>query len=260
VALEDPERMTSPAAEPEAPRERRSRAALLLLAIVLGAVFLALRAWGLDFGRPPIQTHPDERHYVAIAQGLTWDDLNPHYFENPPLLTHVLFASGELYAAIAGDAARDRWAGSGGMYRLGRWFSAVLGTLTALVVGATALSLVGSATAGFAAATVVGFSFLHGRDSHYGVNDVPMVLFVAGSLLLAVLWLEGGRARLLAGSAVLAGLAAATKYNGAIALSLPVTALWLRPGTVTWRGRLAGSAGLRRSRWPHSSSPTRTAC
>ncbi len=237
--------MTGPAAEPGVPPRAVPRLAALATALLLGAAFLALRVWGLDFGRPPIQAHPDERHYAAIAQRLAWDDLNPHYFENPPLLTHGLFVAGELHAAIVGEEAHERWVQSGGPYRLARWISAVLGTLTALAVGAAAWTLLGGAVAGFAAAMVVGFSFLHGRDSHYGVNDVPMVALVSVSLLLAASWLRGGRGWLLWGSAVLAGLAAATKYNGAIALSLPVAAVWMRRDVgATWPGRLAGSAGL----------------
>lgn len=192
------------------------------------ALFLVLRVWGLDYDQPPIKIHADERHYSGIAAKLQPGDLNPHYFENPPLLTYVLVGAKEWRELWRGERDTQRWVNRGGLVRLSRWISALLGTLTAFAVGASAQRLLRSRAAGAVALMLVGVSYLHGRDSHYGVNDVPMTFLVALSLLWATHYLLGDRARWLWMSAAAAGLAAATKYNGAVAVALPVAALALR--------------------------------
>ena len=198
-------------------------AACLVLAVLGGL----LRASGVHRGNDPIRFHPDEIHYAGVAQQLTPDDLDPHRFENPPLLTYALYGARALHASLAGEAASREWIEAGGLYEVARWIGVVLGTATALVVAATARRLFGPAEA-VAAAAVVALSFLHGRDSHFGVNDVPMVFLVAAALWCSIrAWLGGSRAWLYA-AAALAGLAAATKYNGAAAVVLPVAALALR--------------------------------
>jgi hypothetical protein len=197
-----------------------------VLLVVLGLSFCALRLIGLDHGSPPIMYHADERHYAGVASRLSWSDLNPHRFENPPLLTYVLFAAREAHTLVQGDEDTRRWINQGGLYRLARILSALLGALTAFVVAATARRLAGD-RAGFAALLVVGFSFLHGRDSHFGVNDVPMTALVAAVTWCSVRAAAGDGLRWAWLGAFAAGLAAATKYNGAVAVALPVAAVLL---------------------------------
>jgi hypothetical protein len=196
------------------------------LVILAALAFLGLRAWGLDAGSPPVLPHPDEHHYAGVAQNMPPGEWNPHYFLNPPLLTYALVVARRAAALLTGA---DPLGHGGELYMLARWIGVVLGALTAFTTAAAARRLVGGAGAAWAAALVVGLSFLHGRDSHYGVNDVPMVFLVSLALLGAARYLAGGRARALAWSAACAGLATATKYNGAIAVLLPVAALLLRP-------------------------------
>lgn len=214
-----------PAGEPSA-----ARGTHILLWLAFG-LFFALRAWGIDFDQPPIKVHADERHYAGIAARLTPGDLHPHYFENPPLLTYVLVGAKEWRSLWRGEQDTRRWVNQGGLYRLSRWIAALLGTLTAFAVGASAQRLLGSRAAGVVAMLIVGLSYLHGRDSHYGVNDVPMTFLVALSLLFATRYMLGDRTRWLWISAVVAGLAAATKYNGAVAVALPIAALLSRAAT-----------------------------
>ncbi|HZL99421.1 MAG TPA: glycosyltransferase family 39 protein, partial [Planctomycetota bacterium] len=183
------------------------------LALALAA--LLLRAWGLGWGEPPIRAHPDELHYAGLAGKLSWSDLNPRYYENPPLLTYVLFGARELRALAAGEEANREWVRTGGLFRLSRWIGVLSGVATVLLVGAACRRLTGRDAAGFAAGAVVACSFLHGRDSHYGVNDVPMTALLALSLLWAVRACQGEGLRWARLSAVAAGLAAATKYPGA---------------------------------------------
>src|SRR5678809_1155954 len=105
-------------------------------ALVLAAV--ALRCWGIGFGSPPTLIHPDEIHYADVAERLSFDDLNPRYFENPPLLTELLFAARQVHALAVGAEADRRWLEDGGLYRVGRWIAVLLGSATVLLVGAAA--------------------------------------------------------------------------------------------------------------------------
>jgi hypothetical protein len=193
---------------------------------LFGLIFCVLRLVGLDHGDPPTMYHADERHYAGVAARMTWDDLHPHRFENPPLLTYGLFAAGRLHASLWGEESTQRWINQGGLYRLARVISAVLGAATALVLAAAAARL-GGARAGWAALCLVGFSFLHGRDSHFGVNDVPMTFLVAVVTWMSLRVLSGSSLRWAFSAALMAGLASATKYNGAIAVVLPVLAVFL---------------------------------
>jgi hypothetical protein len=129
---------------------------------------------------------------------------------------------------VAGPEATRTWIDEGGLLLASRWIAAILGALTALLTGAAARRLLGSAAVGAAAAVIVGFSFLHGRDSHYGVPDVPMTFFLALTLWASCRALTTAAAGWLVLAAAAAGAATATKYNGALAFVLPLAALWLR--------------------------------
>jgi 4-amino-4-deoxy-L-arabinose transferase-like glycosyltransferase len=218
----------------------------LPIAIVLAfAAFLALRVWGLHFGSPPLMVHADEYAYAGQSESMGWSNLEPAEFENPALFTHALFLARQALRLLWGAEATEKWTAAGGVYVLARWIAAVLGALTPFLVGAAAKRLLGSLAAGIAAACVVGLSFLHGRDSHYGVNDVPATFLVALALWQSARALEGGGLRPLVLASVFAGLAAATKYNAAVAAALPLAALWLREDTrAQWRSRLGLSAVL----------------
>ncbi len=224
------------------PSHRRSAVFSRSGLVAAFVLFLFLRTWGLHHGSPPITHHADERHYAQIAQQMKWSDLNPHRFENPPLLTYALFLAKRAHEIWMGPTITREWVMGGGLYLLARWISAILGTLTAFIVARTTWLLWRSRGAAIAACCIVGFSFLHGRDSHYGVNDVPMVFLLAASLHFAVRGHLDACFRPLVLSAALAGLAAAMKYNGAIACVLPAAALLLtqpRPAPGRIAGRLA---------------------
>ena len=73
------------------------------------------------------------------------------------------------------------------------------------------------------------------RLSHFALTDIPLALFVAWTLLLSLVATEDGRARWFLAAGATAGLATATKYPGAVALLMPLTAAALGP-TVRFRG------------------------
>ena len=61
----------------------------------LGWILLAalvLRLWSIKHGLPYVYSTDEEQHFVPHAVHMIGGGLNPHYFENPPALTYLLFA------------------------------------------------------------------------------------------------------------------------------------------------------------------------
>ena len=84
---------------------------------------------------------------------------------------------------------------------------------------------------------------LHVRESHYVLTDVPLTFFVTLTLLLTLRAAERERAVDFAWAGAAAGLAAATKYPGALSLLLPLIAVWMTLGAKPSRA-LASLAAL----------------
>jgi len=68
---------------------------------------------------------------------------------------------------------------------------------------------------------------LHVRYSHYVLTDTPLTFFVTLTFLLSLSAHERGTVAGFAWAGAAAGLAAATKYNGALALLMPIIACWM---------------------------------
>jgi 4-amino-4-deoxy-L-arabinose transferase-like glycosyltransferase len=88
---------------------------------------------------------------------------------------------------------------------------------------------------------------LHVRYSHFVLTDTPLTFFVALTFLLSLVAHERGSLASFAAAGAASGLAAATKYNGGIALLMPMIACWmtypLAPGRVkTILATIASSA------------------
>jgi 4-amino-4-deoxy-L-arabinose transferase-like glycosyltransferase len=108
-------------------------------------------------------------------------------------------------------------------YQVGRVLTALFGTLTILVIYLAGRELWGRRT-GLLAAALLGGNYLHIIHSHYATFDVMVGFWASLTLLFSVLLGKRQQARwyLLAG--LCAGLAGATKYNGAVAIVLPIVA------------------------------------
>ena len=72
---------------------RLDRNSLILLLILAFAFFL--RIWGVHFGLP-YAYHADEPIVIHHALAYGSGDLNPHFFNIPPLVSYLLFALGYL--------------------------------------------------------------------------------------------------------------------------------------------------------------------
>jgi len=193
------------------------------LGVILAIGFL-LRASGnlYDMG---YTFHPDERKYLGVAKDMMIaGTLNPGFFENPPLYTYAIHLG--LYLLIGAQYATGRVASLAEFatnlspavaYGLARGLAALAGTATCVLLFLIGKRF-GGGLAGVLAAGFYAVAFLSVRDAHFAVNDIPMVFLVTLACLFATRLLDGGRRRDLVLGGLTAGLATATKYNGAIAL------------------------------------------
>lgn len=214
----------------------RSISVLLLVFILL--VSFGLRVWGSGFGLPAYtRYHPDEHALVERAARILWTgDWNLHRFNYPPFYAYLNTAAYALYFLYG--VTQDLWRYIPSFvvpnyYQVGRLLTALFGTLTVLVVYLIGRQL-SNKRAGLLAAVLLGGCYLHVIHSHYATFDVMVGFLVALTLLFSDLIRTRREARwyLLAG--LCAGLAGATKYNGAVAFVLPLLAHILATSWGEW--------------------------
>jgi 4-amino-4-deoxy-L-arabinose transferase-like glycosyltransferase len=207
------------------------RRATVSLAAIL-AVAAGLRFFGIGAGIP-YAIGVDEPEIVHRAVGMMRSgDFNPRFFDYPTLYVYVQLAT--ACARFLAGAMSGKWhaladVSYADFYVWGRAVTAAFGTLTVLLVYLTGLRW-GTRPA-LLAAGLMAVMPLHVRESHYVLTDVPMTFFVALTMLLALRAHEQPRAGTFAAAGAAAGLAAATKYPGALALMLPLIAVWMTPAT-----------------------------
>ncbi len=187
---------------------------------------LILRLRGILYGFPFI-FHPDEPTIIRTALGLRYN-LNPEHFDWPSLFfyvnyflyTAVLFI--RKYMDILGISNFLRpsfgffWDGTLEFYFITRVLCAILGALTVIPIYLTGKKLFNNSRIALFSALTLAILPFHVLHSHYALIDIPMVFFLAWSVYFSARILKGGTMRdyLLAGLFV--GLAASTKYNGAL--------------------------------------------
>jgi 4-amino-4-deoxy-L-arabinose transferase-like glycosyltransferase len=223
------------------PTLRRDLVPLGLAAILV--LSFALRAWGTGFGLPAYaRYHPDEHALVDRAAKILWTgEWNLGRFNYPPAYAYVQAAGYATYFLYG--VARGLWQQLPpfvlpNYYQVGRLLTALFGTLTILVAYLAGRELWGRRS-GLLAAALLGGNYLHIIHSHYATFDVMVGFWASLTLLFSVLLGERRQARwyLLAG--LCAGLAGATKYNGAVVIVLPVMAHVLATRWGEW-GWLSG--------------------
>lgn len=195
-------------------------------AIMVGA--FALRVWGSGFGLPAYtRYHPDEHALVERAAAILWTgDWNLHRFNYPPLYAYLQAGAYGLYFLYG--VTQDLWRFVPtfvvpNYFLVGRLLTAFFGTLTVLVVYLTGRELRGRRT-GLVAAALLGGNYLHTVHSHYATFDVMMSFWIALTLLFSMLIYKRGETKWYFLAGLCAGLAGATKYNGAMAIVMPLLA------------------------------------
>jgi 4-amino-4-deoxy-L-arabinose transferase-like glycosyltransferase len=175
--------------------------------ILLGA--LVLRLWSLKHGLPFVYNTDEEQHFVPRALTMIGGSLDPHYFENPPLLTYVLFVVFRL-RGFGSTLGHDPAA----VFTTARFIVALLGTLSVgLIYWAGARFY--ERRVGLVAAVLMACAFLPVFYSKQALNDavtlVPLTVALVASLFL---YQDGRRWHwVLAGAAV--GVATDVKYTAA---------------------------------------------
>lgn len=207
----------------EPPRSSGAHGRALLVLVLACAA--ALRFWGLRQGIP-FALGVDEPEVMDRALRMVrTGDFNPHFYDYPTLYMYMQAAVAVV--RFVSGAMRAEWtslaeAPTAAFYLWGRALTAVLGTLTVAVVFAAGLRQGRMAAA--AGAALLAVMPLHVRESHYVLTDVPMTFFVALTFLCTLRASERPTLARFAAAGAVAGLAAATKYNGGLALLMPLAA------------------------------------
>jgi hypothetical protein len=218
---------------------RFSRETIFLSGILVSAVIL--RIWGVQFGLPFLY-HADEPIVVNHALAFGTGDLNPHFFNIPPLVSYLLFVCYGIYYA-AGWAAgifhsvRDFeqlfYFDSTSFYLIARLiFGVFFGTLSVYVLFRL-VKRFGNVRTALWASFFLAANFLHVRDSHYIYADIPLLFVLLLGFFVIFRLSENPSSwkwHLLAGGMI--GLATATKYNG-VFLAIPY--LWVCIRCVPWK-------------------------
>jgi hypothetical protein len=205
---------------------------ILSLAAILTVAAL-VRLWGINFGLPHPNCRPDEGAIASISGGIYYGDLNPHTFNYPELfMLVVVFVLLVLWASVRIlQYSPLRWSlevtATTTTYRVARFLSAAAGIASVLIIFRIGRHLFGRHAA-LAAAALLALAFLHVRDSHFGVTDVPMTFMVLVAFLFIVRLSESGAPRDLIAAGFTAGLATSTKYNAAL-VALPAFLAILGP-------------------------------
>jgi 4-amino-4-deoxy-L-arabinose transferase-like glycosyltransferase len=209
-----------------ATRGGRTGARLLVLGVLAGA--LALRVWALSAGVPHA-LGSDEPAIVGRALGiLNSGSWNTHAFDYPTLV--IYFQAIVAIGCYLLGAARGAWSSLAeldvaAVYTAGRLATALIGTATVWLTYRIGRDL-GSRRLGLVAAAQLAVLPLHVRESHFVLTDVPVAALMALTLWLALRAARVKSTSSYAWAGMAAGLAAAAKYNGAVAL-VAVALAWL---------------------------------
>jgi 4-amino-4-deoxy-L-arabinose transferase-like glycosyltransferase len=196
--------------------------------ILLGA--LVLRVWSLRHGLPYVYGTDEEQHFVPHAVDMIGGGLNPHYFENPPALTYLLFAVFKVRfhagfpfgsSGLIHSFTRDPTA----VFTTARFVVAVLATISVGTVYWAGKSFF-DRRVGLVAALLMACAFLPVFYGKHALNDAVTLLPVTVALVGCLLVYQRGRFWdwVLAGAAI--GVAIDVKYTaGAMVVVLAVAAL-----------------------------------
>jgi len=214
--------------------------ALLSLILLLS---LGLRVYGSRFGLPAYtRYHPDEHALVERAAQILWTgDWNLKRFNYPPAYAYVQAIGYSIYFLYG--VTQNLWQyvpqfTVPNYYQVGRLLTALFGALTVFIVYLVGRQISNRRT-GILAAALLGGNYLHIIHSHYATFDVMVGFWAALTLLFSELLSSRQEAKWYIWAGLCAGLAGATKYNGAVAILVPILAHVLSTKWGEW-GWLSG--------------------
>jgi 4-amino-4-deoxy-L-arabinose transferase-like glycosyltransferase len=201
---------------------RRERAPVMWLGAIL-LLATVLRVWSLDHGLPYSYNLDERAHFVPHAVAMTGGDLNPGYFNNPPLLTYILAA----YLSVIHLGGVESWFANDpkAVFLAARAVSVVFGVASVAATYAAGKAWFGR-NAGLVAAAIIAVAFMPVFYSRLALNDGPGVLPCALALWCSAIVLRTGSTKALLAGGAAVGAAASFKYSdGAIVIALIAAAL-----------------------------------
>ncbi|MDP2940702.1 MAG: glycosyltransferase family 39 protein [Candidatus Omnitrophota bacterium] len=198
---------------------------LIWIIILIAAL---ARLWGINFGLPHTGCRPDESIITDIVYS-PLHSFHPGTFNYPSLYKYMVLCLYIFYFFIGIITGRyhsivefltEYQMRPDNFYLINRFLSAFLGVISVFVLYKIARYVFDRKTA-IISALFLGLAYLHVRDSHFGTVDVALSFFIICSLWFIVKAREGKGCRDYLMAGVLAGLAASTKYQGAL-LFLPM--------------------------------------
>ncbi len=205
----------------------------MLIGVIL-LIALSVRLWGVNHDLPFIY-HPDEPHYVAIIQNIfKTGDLNPHFFNYPSLFLYInslayvpYYLVGKLFGVFAAraDISFPLSLAMGVAHTqmpstilLGRIITVLFGVGTTALTFIIGKRLTGNAMVGLLAALLVALAPANVANSRLITPDTFMAFFAAAAFLATVLVYQQGKTWHYVMAGLCVGLAASSKYNGALIL------------------------------------------
>ncbi|MBA3726373.1 MAG: glycosyltransferase family 39 protein, partial [Armatimonadetes bacterium] len=205
------------------------RGAWIAAAIVFLLAF-ALRLAGIGWGLPTEtrhqSLHPDELLIKEVADRMPY--LRPGFYNYGTLYLTALKVGADMgrsYGWVREGTSVPRWQTDQDIHRTGRIISAAAGAGTVAIVFATLLMLTGLLGASVGALSLLVASG-HVVHSRFQTSDVMATFFVAAAIYFTVRLLQGAPFRQTVAAAVAIGLAAGTKYSGALMIIPLLLAIW----------------------------------
>jgi 4-amino-4-deoxy-L-arabinose transferase-like glycosyltransferase len=195
----------------------------VLAILLLGA---ALRLDNIGDGVPYTIGVDEPEIMERAVRMMKTADFNPHFYDYPgfTFYFHTAIASVRfLTGAMAGRWTSLDSVWSGDFYLWSRIATAVISIFTIYLVYRAALRW--GEPAALIAALAMAIHPQLVQNAHFVLTDTPLTFFVALTLVTAFTAALEGRPRWFFISGLFAGLAAATKYPGALAILMPLVAM-----------------------------------
>jgi len=215
---------------------------------VFGAILglsILLSYWSIGTGVPHTASTDEPDIVGRSLKMMRTGDLNPHFFDYGgfTIYLHTLVGS----ARFGAGAMSGRWTSldqiwEGDLYLWCRAATAFFNVMTVYVM--YRIGRRWSESVAVAAALLTAVHPYLTRQAHFALTDTPLMFFVAETTLLALVASERGALRWFLLAGLTTGLAAATKYNGAMALILPLAVAITAPTVqARWPAILAAGTG-----------------
>ncbi|MEP6775300.1 MAG: glycosyltransferase family 39 protein, partial [Chloroflexota bacterium] len=216
------------------------QAVLLLSIVLLGAI---ARFWNLDWDAGAYTLHPDEWALSQVVRRLG-PDLNPHFFFYGSFPIYLYRGTAEALSWLTGAD----WLDTSRVALIGRFYAALCSTLMLPLVYLLGRRLWGVASGLVAASLAAGAPLLI-QAAHFGTVDTMITLAGVAILWLTLRFVDGGGQGTLLATAVVLGLAIATKLTAASFLVIPTLAYLMPAARPTREPHLMPAA--RPTREPH---------